>query len=337
MQNKPLISVIVPVYNVEKYVSECIESILRQSYKNVEIIIIDDGSTDGSGNICQEYASSNLRIKLFRLKNSGVGMARNYGINQATGNYVYFLDADDFIDKNLFQDLFRFIHKDYDIILFGYNKISEKGKFLRSQNPKSEKTDKLQDNKDLLAQNMLNGCGLAVWDKIIKRTLIIKSNIYFDRKKRGQDFTFVIKLYAKTKSIVSINKPLYNYRIIFGNKNKFDKDIVINHIKNFELLSNFFSDNTEIQNRFLSKIFSTWFFKVVPMHISKTQKIPFETKIYFMTNMFNNESLKEFLIKNKMKSKFENVMKYFFLKQKLTPFFLFGKLFGFARVLKYNK
>ena len=94
-----LVSIIVPVYNVENYLTECIESTLKQTYHNVEIILIDDGSTDRSGKICDTYANKDNRIKVFHKKNGGLSDARNMGIGKVTGEYIYFLDSDDILDR----------------------------------------------------------------------------------------------------------------------------------------------------------------------------------------------------------------------------------------------
>ena len=105
--NDDLISVIIPVYNIEKLLSKCIESVISQTYSNIEIILIDDGSTDSSGNICDEYLSKDSRIKVFHKKNGVLSSARNYGIKESTGNYLFFLDSDDFVDSNIIKKLYK--------------------------------------------------------------------------------------------------------------------------------------------------------------------------------------------------------------------------------------
>ena len=98
--NEPLISVIVPVYNVEKYLPQCLDSIKNQTYTNLEIILVDDGSTDSSESICEDYAKSDSRIKLYHKENGGLSDARNYGIERASGQYFTFIDSDDYITKD---------------------------------------------------------------------------------------------------------------------------------------------------------------------------------------------------------------------------------------------
>lgn len=117
------ISVIVPIYNVEKYLNKCIDSIVNQTYKNLEIILIDDGSTDGSGDICDEYAGRDMRIKVFHQENKGVVAARKVGIKNATGEYIGFVDGDDYIDSNMFAELYHLINKkEADIVSSGWKR-----------------------------------------------------------------------------------------------------------------------------------------------------------------------------------------------------------------------
>ena len=115
------ISIIIPVYNVEKYLATCLDSVINQTYKNLEILLIDDGSTDSSGLICEQYSKKDTRIKTIHKKNGGLSDARNVGISYASGDYISFIDSDDFIDINTFTILNQYI-KQYnaDIITFNY-------------------------------------------------------------------------------------------------------------------------------------------------------------------------------------------------------------------------
>ena len=110
-ENKPLISIIIPVYNVERYLVQCIDSVCGQTYKNLEIILINDGSTDQSGNICDEYAKKDLRIKVIHKENGGNTSARKAGFTVATGEYIGFVDSDDWIDETMFGDLMEAMQK----------------------------------------------------------------------------------------------------------------------------------------------------------------------------------------------------------------------------------
>ena len=111
MKNIDLISIIIPVYNVEQYLSRCIDSVINQTYKNLEIILIDDGSTDDSGEICDEYALKDNRIKVMHKQNGGVSSARNEGLDISKGNYIGFIDSDDFIEKDMYEFLYDLLTK----------------------------------------------------------------------------------------------------------------------------------------------------------------------------------------------------------------------------------
>ncbi len=126
-----LISVIVPVYNVEKYVDKCIESIINQTYKNLEIILVDDGSTDNSGKICDEYAKADSRVVVMHKNNGGLSDARNTGINEAKGRYITFVDSDDYIDVNMIELMYERIFKDNsDMCMCNFCRVDEKGTLL---------------------------------------------------------------------------------------------------------------------------------------------------------------------------------------------------------------
>lgn len=128
MNTNPLISVIVPVFNTEKYLSECVESLLHQTYTNIEIILVDDGSTDNSGAICDEFAARHSNIKVVHKENAGLGMARNTGLQQVTSEYVTFLDSDDYLDVCLIEKLYNAIVKNgVDVAKAGFKRFVGKG------------------------------------------------------------------------------------------------------------------------------------------------------------------------------------------------------------------
>lgn len=135
--NKDLITIIIPVYNVEKYLKKCLDSIINQTYKNLEIILIDDGSIDNSPKICDEYAIKDKRIKVIHKRNAGVSSARNDGLNKATGQYLIFVDSDDYIELNMVEKIYNNTKKyNTDLYLFNYytieNKVKRKGSTLKT-------------------------------------------------------------------------------------------------------------------------------------------------------------------------------------------------------------
>ena len=132
-----LISIIVPVYNSEKYLEKCISSILNQTYKNIEIIIVDDGSKDKSVEICDNFSKNNKNIKVFHKKNEGVSIARNYGISKAKGDYILFIDSDDTIAKEMIYSLYNnLVDNDADISMCNIIRIDENGEYVDEFNKK---------------------------------------------------------------------------------------------------------------------------------------------------------------------------------------------------------
>ena len=129
MMNLKLVSIIIPIYNSEKYLKKCIDSILEQKYNNLEIILINDGSTDNSGKICDSLAIEDKRIKVIHKLNEGVSIARNKGLEMAKGEYIFFIDSDDYIDENIIKDMISY-SRDYDIVKVSY-KFIENGKITK--------------------------------------------------------------------------------------------------------------------------------------------------------------------------------------------------------------
>ena len=126
-----LVSVIVPVYNTLKYLDRCVSSIVNQTYSNLEILLIDDGSTDGSSQLCDDLANKDDRIKAFHKENAGAGNARNFGIDKANGEFAYFVDSDDYIDATLISKAYNAAHKnDAQVVVFDFNTLTSKALFL---------------------------------------------------------------------------------------------------------------------------------------------------------------------------------------------------------------
>lgn len=140
----PKISVIVPVYNTEKYIEKCLQSIINQTIQDFEIIVVDDGSTDNSANIIKEIIENNknIQIKYYKKENGGLSDARNYGVKFATGKYISFIDSDDYIEKNLFESLEKYINDNIDLIKFKMQTVDEKGNLIEKiEGPVFEKCE----------------------------------------------------------------------------------------------------------------------------------------------------------------------------------------------------
>lgn len=207
------LSIIIPVYNVEKYISSCLDSIIKKIVSGIEIILVDDGSTDLSGEICDNYALQYSEIQVFHNKNSGASAARNYGIKKALGKYIMFVDSDDFLaDDFEFSILLDEMKKDYDVIQYKMMLyFEEQNKFI-----KNEKKLLLENEKnvsDILLNEVTNGTlSVSPCDKIVKRNVIINNKLYFNENIVAEDIDWSLSLYLKVKTISVINENVYCYR-----------------------------------------------------------------------------------------------------------------------------
>lgn len=220
-----MISIVIPIYNQEKYISDCFNSILEQTYKDYEVIIINDGSTDKSKDICLRYTNKYENFKYYEQKNSGVSIARNLGINNSQGEWIMFVDPDDLLDKNILNRLSAKINDDVDIIscccqifndnsnFLGINKFFEKSCIFKNQREKIELIKQLFYVKYRQPQKAYTGIGVP-WGKLYRRSMIKYNKIIFHPSlRRMQDNAFNMHAFWASKSIVYIDEALYKYRI----------------------------------------------------------------------------------------------------------------------------
>lgn len=203
------VSIIVPVYNVEKYLNRCIDSIIKQTFENIEIILVDDGSTDNSGKICDEYALKDYRIKVIHKTNGGLSEARNYGLDIATGDYLLFVDSDDYIDVNLIKNLEQYMDKQLDVIKFKIIRVDEYGKEIKKvDGPIFEKISGEKAFKKLVFKDELLECACIY---LFKRELIVNSNFKFAVGVEHEDFGLIPLIIISAKSMASVNNYGYCY------------------------------------------------------------------------------------------------------------------------------
>ena len=204
------ISVIIPVYNVEKYLSACMESIINQTYKNLEIILVNDGSTDSCPQICEEYAAKDNRIKVIHKKNGGLSDARNIGLKQATGDLISFVDSDDVVSLGFYQKLLNaFIENNADIAECAFLKF-EKENAMNEAKEDSCPNAEIFETEKALGQLLEGPLSICVWNKIYKKEVI--EDIDFPVNKINEDEYWTYKVFAKAKKIVKIYNELYFYR-----------------------------------------------------------------------------------------------------------------------------
>lgn len=212
----PLLSVIVPIYNVEKYLKQCIESVIKQKLESYELILVDDGSTDSSKRICDEYFENNTNIKVFHKKNEGASGARNYGLKKASGKYVLFLDSDDWwnpqIDLNMMLE-YAVQHPKIEMFLFtSYDFIEGKGYFQRNEHKNLKDID--TSSVKSFYRSLLNNGNLevAAYTKILNREFLINNNLFFNTNLICEDNEWMIRLLRCLQSVEILNYPLYIYR-----------------------------------------------------------------------------------------------------------------------------
>lgn len=224
--NKGLISVVLPIYNVEHYLNTSIESVVNQSYRNLEIILVDDGSTDSSPEICENWKNKDSRIKVIHKQNAGLGYARNTGIENATGEYICFFDSDDFIDADTIKISFETANKyNADIVLFGYRSVDSKGNVIEEHIPTPSRNvysgTCVQDYflPNLIAPNLKTGENfhvlMSMCTGLFSAKLILSTGWRneSERKIISEDVYSLLKLYKYVNTVAVIPKAFYNYRV----------------------------------------------------------------------------------------------------------------------------
>ena len=208
MIQNPLISIIIPVYNAENYLSRCIESIINQDFKNFELLLIDDGSTDNSQYICDEYARKDYRINVFHKPNGGVSSARNLGLKNAKGKWITFIDSDDYITSHFFEESPTFNTK-FDLYIIGYQNHGDRSNYYILNNQ-----EYLGKNQCLsfYNQHIHNDILRSPWCKFYKNSIIQKNHISFNKEmKYGEDLNFVLEYLQYIESIKSMSGIGYHY------------------------------------------------------------------------------------------------------------------------------
>lgn len=212
------ISVIIPVYNVEKYIEDCLKSVLNQSYANIEILIVNDGSTDNSGYICERYSKEYNNIKLINKKNKGLSAARNTGIQNSSGDYLIFLDSDDYWDKDFLTSLVQIVKKDVEIdyVFFRFKYYYEKRGYFEEERlelikEKISKKPGIVALKEILSKNQI-----FQWIAcrcLVRRELIIENQIYFKPDRYFEDVLWTPKVFLNASKIDYYDDDIYVYRL----------------------------------------------------------------------------------------------------------------------------
>lgn len=206
MENK--ISVIIPVYNVEKFIERCIDSVINQSYRNLEIILIDDGSSDMCPQICDEYSKRDNRISVIHKKNGGLSDARNAGLDIATGDFVIFVDSDDYIDLTMCEKLISLVKEDTDVIAYRFMRFFDNGNLEKIDNSTGEIVHVEGDEifKNYIKRKYFTH---MVTDKMFKTSLF--SNVRFIKGRLAEDMAICYQLIGKARSAIYVDNVYYYY------------------------------------------------------------------------------------------------------------------------------
>ena len=198
------ISVLIPAYNVARYLPKCLDSVLSQTFKDFEVVLVDDGSTDETVNICDAYANKDSRIRVFHQENKGISATRELCLLYAKGDYVQFVDGDDWIEKDMLKSMYeKALVENAEIV--GCNFIIEK-------NEKSVQVETCYDCKETFLQDVLRNRWGVLWKLLIKRSLYEENNICFPQGiNGGEDFVFVVKCLTFAKYVVCVSEFLYHY------------------------------------------------------------------------------------------------------------------------------
>ena len=197
-----------PVYNVEKYIDKCLDSLVNQTLKDIEIIVVNDGSPDNSQEIIDRYVKKYpKKVKSYIKENGGQGSARNFGLTVASGEYIGYVDSDDYVELDMYDKLYnKAIKNDLDIAICGSYNVYESGE------------RKIELDREIFKDKKKNAFfgRMAVWNKIYKRELLLDSGLTFRSKLWYEDLDFTIQMLAKAKKVGYVNRPFYNYLIREG-------------------------------------------------------------------------------------------------------------------------
>lgn len=337
-----LISIIVPVYNVEKYIERCIDSVINQTYKNLEIILVDDGSNDKSGIICDEYAKKDSRIKVIHKENSGVSNARNKGLDNATGQYIAFIDSDDWIEPDMYEYMMqKMIENNVDMVRCQLKKIYEDGRTAISYKVSNQIYTNMKEERIGMILEVLNGRILPCFSTmLVKKEIIDRLNLRFDSELIvGEDMLFVIELYSHINSIYWCKKVFYNYYIhdqstsMQSEKNRI---IALNYLKLYtkikQLLVNKMLYNNQIEESLCYYIFYYIY--------DRNSKYIVDTRDPTIIKVFFNEAIYDDIINSiniKMLSKCGKIFYRLSKRKKYKSYYIVAYFYGLYRRINDKK
>lgn len=287
---KKQLSFIIPVYNSEKYIRKCVESITSQTDRDFELILVNDGSKDNSGIICNDMAKEDKRIKVIHQENKGICGARDTGIREAVGEWLCFVDNDDIIASGSVECIFESMDKENDIIYFGFDEFRNEESIVENEGTLLENTyenkeiEKLQwdclcryrDNKPLINIRLLT----TPWGKIYRRDFLVENNLMFiEGMKREEDVSFNLMCLACCKKVKYIDRIIYHYRLSISSESHSYKTNIINEAKqalNYyrEIIDKYYVGRTDIEELYEYRILWELLYCVVldSAHVNNPKK-----------------------------------------------------------------
>ena len=291
-------SVIIPVYNVEKYIDRCLKSIISQNYDDLEIIVIDNGSTDSSGSICDTYASEYSNISVYHIENHGVGSARNFGLSKARGEFIYFVDSDDYLVGNLFADFADKLVSDLDLVVFSYYNSFEEDLTEKSRTEKSlpfkgsyDKDGFIKIFKELFLSDML----YTVWNKIYRREFLLENNLSFEQYELGEDVRFNLNAYRNVNKVYLSQDSYYVY--VIGRKgsamSSYNPKRLQYQLQELELVDSLLKDwnidSSNLDNTVKARILMS------NIHNISKQKLPVIKKVKLVKEICKSKDMADFI------------------------------------------
>ena len=317
------ISVIMPVYNCEKYLKKSIESVINQTFNDFELILIDDGSSDNSGIICDDYGKKDKRIRVFHTNSYGPSYARNLGLDKAEGEYVTYVDSDDYLEKNAFKIMIRNIKEDTEILFYpNYNDIYEDGKysFFKNNSIGRININSNEEFRDKYTFLMKNFYVNQVWNKLYKKSFINKYKpVSPVNIKKSEDILFNLQLYIHLEKAIIIEIPLYHYvnhksfsicSTFKLDSYKYIKEV---YIRNLRCLRLWNPKAVNTVRNFLIKDLNINFNSLY----NKETSLSYEEKKKYVLNIVNDEIVKE-CIKNTKVIGYRNKITSLLIKLKFT-------------------
>lgn len=253
MKSNPLVTISVPVYNVEKYLPKCLDSLLNQTLNNIEIILVDDGSKDGSGIICDQYASKDDRIRVIHKENGGLASARQAALEVACGEYFCACDADDWVEPNMYDLMYNKAKEtDADIVYCEYYSNYENG-IVKEHHFVSD----FDFKGDMLSEVLKGRFPHMVWNKLYRRSLFQKYSVDWQLGiNMGEDFLLMLKLFRYQLNVVFLPKCLYHYRRVF-NGSSYTNNVSLNSFKQSLAIRHWIDDNIN-SDKYSKEIFQLW-------------------------------------------------------------------------------